>query len=61
MINRNLDGFEKLPQTLPHFCFEAWRRHAKSDALSYKINDVWENLSGARVIERNKMHRAWSG
>jgi long-chain acyl-CoA synthetase len=54
MINRNLDGFEKLPQTLPHFCFEAWRRHAKSDALSYKINDVWENLSGARVIERIK-------
>ncbi len=54
MINRNLDGFEKLPQTLPHFCFEAWRRHAKSDALSYKINDVWENLSGVRVIERIK-------
>lgn len=54
MTNVNLDGFEKLPQTLPAFCFEAWRRHNKSDALSYKINDVWENLSGAAVIEKIK-------
>jgi len=54
MMATNLDGFEKLPQTLPHFCFEAWRRHAKTDALSYKVNDVWENLSGAAVIERIK-------
>ncbi|MDQ6786579.1 MAG: long-chain fatty acid--CoA ligase [Acidobacteriota bacterium] len=54
MINRNLDGFEKLPQTLPAFCFEAWRRHNKPDALSFKINDVWENLSGASVIEKIK-------
>jgi len=54
MVNTNLDGFEKLPQTLPHFCFEAWRRHDKPDALSYKVKDVWENLSGASVIEKIK-------
>ena len=54
MINANLNGFEKIPQTLPAFCFEAWRRHAKSDALSYKINDVWHHLSGAAVIEKFK-------
>ncbi|HXG85690.1 MAG TPA: long-chain fatty acid--CoA ligase [Pyrinomonadaceae bacterium] len=54
MINTNLDGFEKLPQTLPHFCFEAWRRHDKADALNYKVGDVWENLSGAGVIEKIK-------
>lgn len=54
MINANLKGFEKLPQTLPAFCFEAWRRHAKSDALSYKVNDVWKHLSGAAVVERIK-------
>ncbi len=54
MINTNLDSFEKLPQTLPAFCFEAWRRYDKPDALSYKINDVWENLSGAAVIEKVK-------
>ncbi len=54
MINANLKGFENLPQTLPAFCFEAWRRHAKSDALSYKINDVWEHLSSAGVVEKIK-------
>jgi long-chain acyl-CoA synthetase len=54
MINTNLDGFEKLPQTLPHFCFEAWRRHDKADALNYKVGEVWENLSGAGVIEKIK-------
>lgn len=54
MVNTNLDGFEKLPQTIPAFCFEAWRRHDKPDALSYKIGDVWENLSGAAVIEKIK-------
>ena len=54
MIAENLIGFENLPQTIPHFCLESFRRHAKPDALSHKINDVWENLSGEAVIERIK-------
>ncbi len=54
MIAENLNGFENLPQTIPHYCLESFRRHNKKDALSHKINDVWENLSGEAVIERIK-------
>ena len=54
MIAENLIGFENLPQTIPHFCFESWRRHNKSDALSHKVRDVWENFSGEIVIEKIK-------
>jgi len=52
MINANMIGFEDLPQTIPHFCLESFRRNDKPDALSYKLNDVWEHLSGSRVIEK---------
>lgn len=54
MVAENLIGFEDLPQTIPHFCLESFRRHSKPDALSHKINDVWENLSGEAVIEKIK-------
>ena len=54
MVAENLFGFENLPQTIPHYCLESFRRHNKKDALSHKINDVWENLSGAAVIEKIK-------
>ncbi len=54
MIAENLIGFENLPQTIPHFCFESWHRHNKSDALSHKVKDVWENFSGEAVIEKIK-------
>jgi long-chain acyl-CoA synthetase len=54
MINENLIGFEKLPQTIPHFCLESFRRNAKPDALSYKIQDVWRHFSGAETIEKIK-------
>jgi long-chain acyl-CoA synthetase len=50
----NLIGFENIPQTIPHFCFEAFRRHNKRDALAYKIQDIWTYLSGNEVIERVK-------
>ena len=50
----NLIGFENIPQTLPHYCLESFRRHNKPDALSYKIEDVWKHLSGAEVIEKIK-------
>ncbi len=54
MIAENLIGFDKLPQTIPHFCFESFRRHNKRDALAFKIDDVWNYLNGNEVIERVK-------
>ncbi len=53
-VAENLIGFELIPQTIPHFCFESFRRHDKRDALAYKINDVWNYLNGNEVIERVK-------
>jgi len=52
MTSENLAGFENIPQTLPHFCLESFRRHNKADALSYKVKDAWHNLSGETVIEK---------
>jgi long-chain acyl-CoA synthetase len=52
MIANNLIGFENLPQTVPHFCIESFRRNNKKDALAYKIGDVWTYLNGTEVIER---------
>jgi len=54
MINANLIEFEQIPQTIPHFCLESFRRNAKPDALNHKIQDVWQYLSGAEVIEKVK-------
>ena len=54
MIAENLIGFENIPQTLPHFCLESFRRHNKVDALSYKLENVWKHLSGSEVIEKIK-------
>lgn len=52
MTAANLIGFENIPQTIPHFCFESWRRHNKTDALNHKVKDVWENFSGEAIIEK---------
>ena len=52
MIAENLIGFDKIPQTIPHFCIESFRLNNKPDALSYKSDDVWQRLSGSEVIER---------
>jgi len=54
MTAENLIGFEKIPQTIPHFCFESFRRHDKPDALAFKIGDVWNHLRGNDAIERVK-------
>ena len=54
MIAENLVGFENIPQTIPHYCFESFRRHNKRDALAFKIDDVWNYLNGNEVIERVK-------
>jgi len=50
----NLTGFESIPQTIPHYCFEAWRRHKKQDALAHKVNDKWERISGPSAVARVK-------
>jgi long-chain acyl-CoA synthetase len=52
MPSENIIGFDALPQTIPHFCIESFRRHNKPDALSFKINEAWFRLSGAEAIER---------
>ena len=54
MIAENLVGFENGPQTIPHYCFESFRRHNKRDALAFKIDDVWHYRNGVEVIERVK-------
>jgi long-chain acyl-CoA synthetase len=54
MIAENLIGFENIPQTIPHFCLESFRRNKKPDALSYKLENVWKHISGAEVIEKIK-------
>lgn len=54
MIAENLVGFENLPQTIPHFCLESFRRNNKRDAMSHKVKDIWVHLSGSEIIERVK-------
>ncbi|MFT3746506.1 MAG: long-chain fatty acid--CoA ligase [Pyrinomonadaceae bacterium] len=54
MIAENLIGFEKIPQTIPHYCFESFARHNKRDALAFKVDNVWNYLNGNDVIERVK-------
>jgi long-chain acyl-CoA synthetase len=51
-IVNNLIGFENIPQTIPHFCMESFRRNNKADALAFKVGDVWKYISGVEVIER---------
>ena len=50
----NLVGFDNIPQTIPHFCIESFRKNNKPDALGFKIDNVWHHLSGSDVIERIK-------
>lgn len=52
MVAENIIGFDKLPQTIPHFCIESFRRNAKRDALAFKVGDVWNYLAGPEVVER---------
>jgi len=54
MMANNLAGFENIPQTIPHFCFESFRRHNKRDALAYKIENTWNYVNGEAAIERIK-------
>ncbi len=54
MSAENLTGFENIPQTIPHFCIESFRRNAKPDALAFKVGDAWHKLTGADAVERIK-------
>ena len=54
MANENLSGFEKIPQTLPHYCFESFRRHNKKDALAFKTGGGWQYVTGADAMKRIK-------
>src|ERR1043166_3695587 len=54
MTAANLSGFETIPQTIPHYCFESFRRHNKRDALAFKLGDTWNYLNGIDAIERVK-------
>ena len=54
MIAENLIGFENIPQTIPHYCFESFRRNNKPDALAYKLENAWHYLGGNEVVERVK-------
>ena len=54
MNAENLTGFENIPQTIPHFCLESFRRNNKPDALAYKLDDVWHKISGPEAIDRVK-------
>jgi long-chain acyl-CoA synthetase len=46
----NFAGFESLPQTLPHYCLESFRRNDKPDALCFKIGRSWRRISGREAI-----------
>jgi long-chain acyl-CoA synthetase len=52
MIAVNLVGFEDLPQTIPHYCLESFRRNNKPDALCFKVGDAWQRISGTDAIDR---------
>lgn len=52
MIAENLIGFDKIPQTIPSFCIEAFRRNDKRDALAFKVDETWNYVAGTAAIER---------
>lgn len=54
MTAENLIGFENIPQTIPHFCIESFRRNDKADALSFRIGEAWKRISGREAIEAVK-------
>lgn len=54
MNAENLLGFDEIPQTIPHFCIQAFLRNAKVDALGYKLDNVWHRISGSEAVERVK-------
>ncbi len=54
MVSENIKGFDLIPQTIPHFCFESLQRHSKPDALAFKNGAGWQYISGPEAIDRVK-------
>ncbi|MBV9215246.1 MAG: long-chain fatty acid--CoA ligase [Acidobacteria bacterium] len=54
MTADNLIGFDAIPQTIPHFCFEAFTRHQKNDALGVKVDGTWQHISGSDAVKQVK-------
>ena len=54
MTGQNIIGFDAIPQTIPHFCIEAFRRNRRSDALSFKADNTWKHLTGIEIVDRIK-------
>lgn len=54
MTAPNLIGFDAIPQTIPHYCFESFLRHDKADALAFKVENAWSYLRGSATVERIK-------
>ena len=54
MTAENLLGFENIPQTIPSYCIESFRRNRDGNALNYKSNGSWEHISGKSAIEKIK-------
>lgn len=54
MTAENLIGFESIPQTIPSFCLEAFRRKGSDKALGFKVAEAWESLTGDTAIEKIK-------
>ena len=51
-IAPNLVGFDAIPQTIPHFCIESFRRNSKPDALAFKLDEMWHRITGTEAIAR---------
>jgi long-chain acyl-CoA synthetase len=44
--------FKSIHATIPHFCFDAFRRSGRRDALAYKEGATWTQISGSEATER---------
>jgi long-chain acyl-CoA synthetase len=52
MTIANLAGFENIPQSIPSFCLESFRRNSARNVLSHKIGDSWRHITGSEAFER---------
>src|SRR2546423_13775216 len=50
----NLIGFDSIPQTIPHYCFESFSRHDKRDSLAVKIDGAWQYIRGSEAVDHVK-------
>jgi len=54
MLGENVVGFEKLPQTIPHFLMESFRRNKSRALLNHKVDSGWLRLTGKEAAEKVK-------